>query len=384
MKVAIVAGSVEGEKTGIGVYTYDLIRSLRDADCENEYFTISRADLDHSFIDLHHQITFGMPRFMPREKSGALFWQLVVVPIRLYSHHELSLVHDPGNWACFALLNLPCKKVATIHDIGPILNPGNFKKITALIYKILIPLTVRNANAIITVSEFSKNEIVRYLNITSDKIRVIHPGIDKKFRVLPKHEILPLFDKYKIPAKFILYVGSIHKQKNIQALIRAYSLIKRNTDCKVVIVGQKMFDGGYLLRELIEDLHLEKDIIFTGYAADEDMPAFYNAARIFVFPSLYEGFGLPPLEAMACGTPVITSNRASLPEAVGDAGLIVDPDDTERLAEAMIELITDEALRQEMIMRGLERVRRFSLENTASKTLEVYREVLGIKKYQPK
>jgi glycosyltransferase involved in cell wall biosynthesis len=164
----------------------------------------------------------------------------------------------------------------------------------------------------------------------------------------------------------------------VQALLRAYATIKREISHTLVIVGPKIYGGKTELSKLIKNLNLEDDVIFTGYVADEDLPAFYNGASIFVFPSLYEGFGLPPLEAMACGTPVITSNRASLPEAVGDAGIMVDPDDIEGLAKAMVKLTTDEELRQTMIKRGLERVKLFSPEKAAAATIEVYREVLDI------
>jgi glycosyltransferase involved in cell wall biosynthesis len=380
MKIGIIAASAEGEKTGIGTYTYNLIKSLREIDSEDEYFSISRNNLDENYIDLNHQITFRLPNFVPREKGGFLFWLLIFTPIRLYLKCAFPLIHDTCNYGCFALLNLPCRKVVTIHDIGPIVNQENFKKITVRIHKFLIPMTVKNADIVITDSEFSKNEIMRYLKTDPKKIRVIYPGIDKRFRILPKEEFVPIFDKYNLPKKFILYVGSIHKQKNLQALIRAYALIKAETDCKLVIVGRKMFEGDRQLPALIENLHLQRDIIFSGYAKDEDLPAFYNAASVLVLPSLYEGFGLPPLEAMACGTPVITSNRASLPEAVGEAGIMVDPDDIEGLAKAMVKLTTDEELRQRMIKRGLERVKLFSPEQTAMKTLEVYREVLGLDK----
>ncbi len=377
MKIGIIAGSSEGQKTGIGVYTYNLIKSLREVDLGNEYFSISRKHLDTQYADKNHQITYQLPGFIPLEKGGYLFWLLIYVPIRLWLGLPVKLIHDTSNYGCFALLGFPHKKVITIHDIGPIVNRGNFKKITVLIHQIFIPLTIRRANAVITDSEFSKNELIRHLKADQKKITVVYPGIDKQFRVVSELEKESVKARYRLPDIFILFIGSIHKQKNIQALVRAYSKVKNKARCKLVVVGRKMFEGDPELWELIKSLTIEEDIIFTGYVPDEDMPAIYSAASVFVMPSLYEGFGLPPLEAMACGTPVVASNRASLPEAVGDAGLIVDPDDTDALAQAIMNLMTNEKMRSEMIRRGFERVKRFSTEQTALGVLEVYKAVLG-------
>ena len=378
MKIGIIAGIVEETRTGIGTYTYTLLQSLKDIDYQNEYFTVSRKELNPNFVDKDHQIIIPVPSFMDYFQRSYFAWQLLILPFKLRRRHELSLIHDPFNLACFAILDIPFKKVVTIHDIAPIVNKNNFRKIFVLLHKIMLPRVIKKTNIIITDSHFSKGEIVRYLHVNPDRIRVIYPGIDKRFHPLPSSQPPMMLEKYNIPKNFILYVGSTQKQKNVQALIRAYARIEKEISHKLVIVGTKIFGGRNYLSKLIKDLHLEESVIFTGYISDEELPAFYNAASLFVFPSLYEGFGLPPLEAMACGTPVITSNRASLPEAVGDAGIMVDPDDIEGLAKAMVKLTTDEELRQTMIKRGLERVKLFSPEKAAAATIEVYREVLDI------
>jgi glycosyltransferase involved in cell wall biosynthesis len=355
MKVGIVAGLVEGQKTGIGVYTGTLIDALGKLDGGNEFIALNRTNTYYPAVFDWHQY-------------GYYAWQMGVLPI-VIRHYKLDIVHDPfGNLACFGLLDIPFKKVITLHDIAPILNKGNFSRLMTTVHGIVTPRAVKRADVIITDSVFSKNEILTTYFIDPDKVKVIHPAVDKRFKPVPT---------WGKPKQFILYVGSVHKQKNIQALFRAYALIKKDVkNCKVIVVGRKYFDGGTNLPALMQSLDIENDVIFAGYIPDQYLATYYSAASVFVFPSLYEGFGLPPLEAMACGCPVVSSNRASLPEAVGDAALVVDPDNIKAMAEAIRRLIKDRNLKQEMVRRGFERVKKFTPEETARKTLKVYEEVL--------
>jgi glycosyltransferase involved in cell wall biosynthesis len=183
--------------------------------------------------------------------------------------------------------------------------------------------------------------------------------------------------RYRLPEGYVLFVGSVERRKNLRGLLQAYArLLETDVACPLVIVGTRRRGAGEIGRTL-QELHLEESVIFTGYVPDADLPAIYTGADLFVFPSLYEGFGLPPLEAMACGTPVVCSNAASLPEVVGDAAIMVDPYDVEGLAEAMLRVLTDADLREHLRRKGLERARQFTWERTARETVAVYREVLG-------
>ena len=182
--------------------------------------------------------------------------------------------------------------------------------------------------------------------------------------------------KYSFDFPFILYVGALTKRKNIPALINAYyHLKKERMEHKLVIVGKTTLGSDEIL-ETVKEMQLQNEVLFPGYVPDEDLPAMYNAAALFVFPSLFEGFGFPPLEAMACGTPVISSNTTSLPEIVGDAGIMVSPNDITELTRAMYEVLTNNDLRRSLIDKGLNRVKMFSWENTVSETLKVYQDVM--------
>lgn len=233
------------------------------------------------------------------------------------------------------------------------------------------------ADRIITISEYSKNEIIKHVGYPEEKITVIPTAVDhSNYYVKRDREII---EKLGIPKnyKIILYVGSEQPRKNIPFILEAISHLKTKLpDIKFVKVGNPQSPGAR--EELIKQINtlgLQNEVKFVGFVSESDITKYYNAADLFVFPSLYEGFGLPPLEAMACGTPVITSNFTSLPEVVGDSAIIVDPYDVKAFAEAMYNLLTDEKLREEMITKGLKRAKLFSWERSAEKTLNVYKQL---------
>ena len=377
MKIGIVAGLAEGQKTGIGSYTLNLVKGLKEVDYQNEYFLLLRKEMKCAPVDQGHQIVLPLPMFICNMKGNFLLWQFFLLPLKLRRSREPVVTSPQYGPDMFSIFDVPGKKIISIHDVAPILELKSWDRISVALHKLLLPKVLKRVDRIITVSHFSKGEIVRHLKVNPDRINVIYQGIDEAFRVNSRQQVTSVVSKYKLPQDFILYVGLLHRQKNIPALIKAYAQLKRaGTKHKLVVAGGKVFGGDNTLFSLVENLELQKDVIFTGYVPDEDLAALYNAASVFAFPSLYEGFGLPPLEAMACGTPVVTSNRASLPEVVGDAALTVDPYDIDSLAEAINRLITDNGLRQEMIQRGLERVKAFSCQEAAKATLKVYQEVL--------
>ena len=201
--------------------------------------------------------------------------------------------------------------------------------------------------------------------------------MDEKFRVLDDDQVRNFKIEYNLDFPFILYLGVPQPRKNIPTLIKAYNLLKKDgINHKLVIAGGKNHEYKKILN-IVKDLNLQKDVVFTGHMHDEILPELYNAADLFVFPSLYEGFGLPPLEAMACGTPVITSNASSLPEVVGDAGLRIDPYDISGLKDAMNTVLRNSDLRMEMVKKGLNRSEQFTWKKCAVETMNMYKEVLG-------
>lgn len=264
------------------------------------------------------------------------------------------------------------KTIVTCHDIIPIAYYNTQNPIWKLSAKGL-----RKAEKIITVSRFSKNDISRYIKYPEEKIEIIPPAVDHNLYYQNRNR--KILEKYGIgeDEKVILYVGAEEPRKNVQFLINSFSKLKnRIPHVKLLKVGTP----NYLrvrekLLKQIESLNLQKDVIFTGYVSESELAEIYNAVDLFVFPSLYEGFGMPPLEAMACGTPVITSNTSSLPEVVGDAAITVDPYDVNKLTEEMYEVLINDGLKEEIVRKGLKRSKIFSWDDSAKKTLKVYKEL---------
>jgi alpha-1,3-rhamnosyl/mannosyltransferase len=234
----------------------------------------------------------------------------------------------------------------------------------------------------ITLSETVKREMMEQLSLSEDKITVTPLGVERYFSPVPVDQLHPVTNKYGLkPSSYILYVGTLEPRKNIGNLLKAYALLSPSLReaFPLVLAGEV----GWLMEKLnleIERLNLQKTVIKTGYLPKEDLPALYSGATVFVYPSLYEGFGLPPLEAMACGAPVITSSVSSLPEVVGEAGVQVHPEETEKMAKEMQDLLTNSRRREVLSAMGLARSKHFTWEKCAAKTLEVYDRVVQTSK----
>lgn len=264
------------------------------------------------------------------------------------------------------------KTIVTCHDIIPWAYDNDRSKLWK---DIMVGL--KNADKIITISEFSKNELIKYLNYPEKNIHIVSDAVDHD--VYYKNRDKSILKRFKIPleGKFVLYVGSETPRQNLDLLLKAFARLKKRVpNVKLLKIGDpQSFGARENLLSKIRRLELEKDVIFVGYVPEEDLPKWYNASDILVYPCKYAGFGLPPLEAMACGTPVITANTSSLPEVVGDAGLMVDPDDDAALSEEMYKILTDDNLKEELVKKGLKRAQLFQWDDAARKTLEVYNEL---------
>jgi glycosyltransferase involved in cell wall biosynthesis len=261
--------------------------------------------------------------------------------------------------------------VITIHDLAFLLYANIQTADSLRYYAGQIQRAVRQADHIIAVSYTTRDDLIRLLHVPAEKITVIWEGIHPSFRV-QEHPVVELPDDY------LLFVGTIEPRKNIPHLLQGYAILKsrQKTVPKLVLVGQK----GWLSEEsfaAIEGLGLQQDVIWLGGVPFNELPALYNRAKILVYPSLYEGFGFPPLEAMACGTPTITSDRGALKEIAGEAALYVNPDEPESIADALQKLLSDESLYQTLREKGLAHIRQFSWEQTARQTLAVYEKVLA-------
>lgn len=267
------------------------------------------------------------------------------------------------------------KKVITVHDLEYLSSP---KTLSAKDFKNKskqMPYYIKNADQIIAVSENTKNDIIKYYNIIPEKIHVIYLSADSMYRPISPEEYneKEIRKKYGLPDRYILYVGGLYYRKNILNMLKAYALVKRRTQIehRFVLVGMKA-DALQEIMNAIQILNLENDVVFHGYVELGDMPFIYNLADVFMHVSIFEGFGLPPLEAMACGLPVLVSNTSSLPEVVGDAGMQANPFDVEEISNKL-ELLLNEKVAWSYRQKGLERAKMFSCEKTAYETLEVYK-----------
>ena len=373
MKVGIITDALNRTYlSGIGVYTYNLILHLQKIiNHKNREIILIDYKKHNYFNDIENFIVKN-----PFGKNPYLWYLYLEIYFQIKNDTSLDIIHNVRQVP--TLFKFKQKYVITVHDITPLLFPYQYRKEVYLINKLMLPRTLRMADKIISVSYHTKRDLIKYLKIPKDKIEVIYHGVDEDYKPLPEKEVEMIKKKYNITTPFILYVGSLKPLKNIPTLIKAYyKLRKQGLEYKLVITGKKRWKYREIFK-LINKLNLQKDVIFTGYVPREDLPALYNAADLFVSPSLYEGFGLPPLEAMACGTPVITSNTSSLPEVVGDAGIMVDPYDVDGLAKAMYEVLTNDGLREELRKRGLKRAKLFNWKKCAEEHLKVYEEVYHI------
>ncbi len=267
--------------------------------------------------------------------------------------------------------------VLTVHDLIFRHLPQHHKRLNRWYLNLAMPLYVRRATHLIAVSEATRRDLMAAYGVPAEKITVIYEAADPRFGPRDALEQQTIRANYGLPPAYFLYLGTIEPRKNLLRLLRAWEpLYLAGEAPPLVIVGKR----GWLSEpffEAVERSPAREGLILTGYVLDDDLPALIAAATAFVFPSLYEGFGLPPLEAMACGTPVLCSNRSSLPEVVGDAALLFDPTDEEAIRAAMRRIWADEALREALRRRGMARAKRFSWRRTAEETLRLYRRLAG-------
>ena len=367
MKIGFIATHIDIGMGGVSTYSYELIKNLSEMDKNNDYYLIHTCPKDIDVYNSNHD-------FLMRSVFPNYLWRIAIGPLKLKKIKNLDIVHDPYDIGPLSF-KMPFKKIITVHDMAYFFFPRISGLKIIIGHKVLFNKTLKTADKIIAISNSTKEDLITYFKVPEDKIVVIPHGVSEKFKQLDEEDISKSTQKYQLNFPYILYVGSLESRKNILNLIKAfYELKMKNIEQKLVIVG-KTNENKKILSRFIKNHNLQNDIVFTGFVADDDLPALYNAADLFVYPSIYEGFGLPPLEAMACGTPVITSNISSLPEVVGDAGIMIDHSNVEALAEAMRDVLADESLRNSIISKGLKRAKMFNWKKCAKETLKVYEEV---------
>ncbi len=369
-----------GARTGVEEYTINLLSKMLCLDKNIKYKLFyngyQKIELDYDWLNLPNVkiMQFRIPNRVLDVSSRILNYPKIDKLLK-----EVDVFFSPHIF--LSSVSGKCKTVVTFHDLSFEKYPEFYTKGKNYWHFSMSPKKqAKKADQIIAVSQSTKDDLVELYNVSPEKIKVIYSGINEvsssKHQVVRESEVKR---KYNLPDKYILYLGTLEPRKNIIGLIKAFELLKKSyklqaTNYKLVIAGSK----GWLYKDIFKVANsssVKNDIIFTGFIDDQDKSILYSNAELFVYPSFYEGFGFPPLEAMMYGTPVITSNFSSLPEAVGDAAIMVNPYNLDELAEAMQMVLTDDNLRNILIQKGFERVKKFNWKKCAEETLEVLKSV---------
>jgi glycosyltransferase involved in cell wall biosynthesis len=373
MRIGIDGRSM-GKRVGMGVYSLSLLKALVALGEGSDFLVYlskgSKVAVNGSLVkksawgplDSH---TFGD------------FWEHFVLPLEL--RNECVQVYHGTNGR-LPLRRSSARYAVTIHDLTPIVFPEFYTSKYSYYASKATRISARSADIIITPSESTKRDVVGMLGTSPDRVRVTDEGVSERFTVMDESECLSSLSRnYGIRPGFILFVGRLERKKNIKALISSLrTLVDRGEfGSQLVLVGAKTWIHPEI-EEWVRENRVEDNTVFVHDAGHEELPVFYNGASVFAFPSLHEGFGLPVLEAMACGTPVVTSNVSSMPEVAGDAAILVDPRDPESIADGLNVALHDSERREELIGKGLARVKQYTWEATARKTYQVYRECVGL------
>ncbi|HUW34237.1 MAG TPA: glycosyltransferase family 1 protein [Planctomycetota bacterium] len=361
VKIAIdVSSAAAARRSGVGVALVNILDALAKIDSENEYLACYRLS----------RLKYSRHLYCPQAGNfrRAIFQEPVIFPRRAHVFHG-------GDARLPSCGSMPC--TATVYDVFSLVRTdfasASFREKKRRRYEHL----VRRASRIFAASESTKNDLVSSLSISPQNIIVNHLGVSAEFHPRPAEEVDRIRRKYALPEAYALSVAAFSKRKNIRRVLAAYSALRKShrIESTLVLAGSLEYWGDS--RAALEQSGVADSVILTGFVEDGDLPALYSGARMFIFPSLYEGFGLPALEAMACGVPLIASDRSSLPEIVGTAGLLVDPESDDAIRERMAELDGDPGLRESLAARGLERSKLFSWLKTAERMLATWRELAG-------
>lgn len=354
MKIAIDIQTTLGQKTGFGFYVKNLVAHLKKINSHHQY----------ALFAPNTQKDFSAPR--------RWWWDQVEVPLKA-RQAGVDILHQP---AFSAPILYRGKVVVTVHDLIAIVYGQDIPFFARQYFGRWMPFSYRAADHIIAISEHTKQDLVKLLNINDRAITVIPLACGEQFK--PPKDSRRFGDalaKYRVKMPYILHVGTLNPRKNLHFLIRVFAeVVKRLPNYNLVITGKFgwYYEG---LFKLVKEFGLTDKVIFTGYVLDEDTPELYGGAAIFAFPSVYEGFGLPPLEAMACGAPVVASGVSSIPEVVGQAGILLEPNDLSGWTQAICKVLRDARLARKMRQAGFAQSRKFSWDKTAAATIKVYEKI---------
>ena len=350
-------------RAGIHQYIAQVLRNLPRLNGRSHYTIYTR---DCASIEEREGFKVVSSSWPTEKRSVRILWEQVSWPIQI-EQEQFDLLHSMA-FVSPILHKIPT--IVTVYDLSFVHFPDTFPALQRLYLHSQTARSVRSARRVITISEASRQDLHDFFEIPLDKIDVVLPGVDQVFRSVPADQVNAFREKQGITGRFILHVGTLQPRKNVPVLLEAFSL-SRAKGTVLVLAGAKGWQYDEIFA-MIKDLGLERRVHFTGYVADQELPLWYNAADALVFPSIYEGFGMPVLEAMACGTPVIAARTSSIPEAGGEAALYFEPQDAAALARHIDSVLDDDRLAKHMQQSGLEQAQKFSWEQAGIETSQVY------------
>lgn len=367
MRIAIDATSLPPEPAGAGVYAIELVRAMAEGDRRDGYAVFARGSWFDEIVA--GKRNWRVERVGAGSRPARLAWEQMRLPGAL-RRLGIDVLHSTHH--TLPLAGAGCRRVVTIHDVTFLRLPQRYPPTRRLYMQTLTRLSAKAADKIIVPSRAVRDDVLRLLRAPASKLAVVYEAAGAAFAPGDREAAGAVARRYSVEPPYVLSVGSLEPGKNRARLFRAMRQLRdEGVDCRLLVVGQRAWSYEGELA-LIDELGLRDRIVFAGYVAPADLPALYRAATVFVFPSLYEGFGLPLIEAMACGVPALTSNVSATAEVAGDAALLVDPLSVDEIREGVRTLLTDAELRQELSQRGLARAAQFSWRRAADETHGVY------------
>ncbi|RJQ33529.1 MAG: glycosyltransferase family 1 protein [Actinobacteria bacterium] len=367
MKITIDASGALGNRTGVGNYIYNLVNNLCDIGQENQY------QLYFNYVRPKENPFIGFNQVKNRFPVKFSRYLNKFFPIEICTG-KVDIFHGPNY---FVPQKTKAKRVVTIHDLGFILYPDAMLGNDASYYLKKVPKLIEESDHVITISKSTKKDLIEQLGVAKEKISVTHMAAGEDFKPIDdKRRLKTTLNKYQLPDKYLLAVATLEPRKNISTLVKALSVLKKSKKLtqKLVVVGGSGWKSDSLSKE-IKEYGLEDEIIFPGFIGQEDLPFIYNACSLFLFPSIYEGFGIPLLEALSCGKPCISSNTSSMPEVAGDAAILIDPLDANSWADNIVDLLENPAKEEDLSKKALIQTQKFSWQKTAKQTLLVYKQL---------
>ncbi|MFN8634446.1 MAG: glycosyltransferase family 1 protein [Chloroflexota bacterium] len=374
LNAQLLSSSAGYRSAGINRVLQQLLTELPNVPGDERYLVYAPYSEPNRRLLARPRMRSRLTRLPVERPPVRIAWEQTVLPVELL-RERAELLHALGFVSPFGWRG---KTVVTVYDLSFLRFPEVYNRANRVYLSTFTPPSLRRADRVITISEDARRDVVELCGVAPERVTAILLAADESLQPASPEAVRAFRTRHNLPERFVLYQGTLQPRKNLETLVRAYGMLRAqgSDDHILVLAGPRGWQYDSIF-ELTRQLGLEDAVRFPGFVPDDDQPLWYSSATVFAFPSRYEGFGLPLLEAMACGAPVVSSSSSSLPEVVGDAGLLVDPSDVEGLCSALRELLEDEPRRLALAAAGRARAATFSWRKMAEETVQVYREVLG-------